>query len=468
MERLLTLASGHGPHDLITSGPHYLTKSATKPHYLNHFDSSHTLSRDGSANGESRNVSRNFRMHGTKGAADQCQSPPSFTPPTTRATCADLRASRFSALRGVRLVMGITSSPDKWGAKRRNGIRETWFRYDMMGQAAIACFVVGRRGVRPRDSMALDREAQRHGDMIFLRATFDGKGPFVTITKLHAWFRIASEMLGLIDRGGGISSASSSSSSADGSSSLAVEDFESLSASEVRRLHPESPRRVLASAELFESVRHVAKVDDDTFIIVPKLLSELDSLHCQRNVYYGNFAFSGYNPITFTKCGFDYGPQGGRYRKYNCSNPEQPHGAPYPPFPWSSGAVMLASTPLIARIAADAAVGSFVARSSDPAQPHQPGMKPGHNTDEDVALGYWLSRFHLSGVARVTYVRVNDKLTNLGCRRNNGLYRTPQQKSVGVHFVKTAGGMQYVWGLVVDGEKPNITKCHRMTGDGRI
>ena len=216
-------------------------------------------------------------------------------------------------------------------------------------------------------------------------------------------------------------------------------------------------------------MRHIAKVDDDTFIVLPNLLAELDAMHCHRGLYYGNIAFAGYNSITLTKCGFDYGPQGGRYRKYGCSNASRPHGASHPPFPWTSGALMLASTSLVARVAADASIGELVARSVDPTQPGQPGMKPGHNTDEDVALGFWLSRFHRAADSRlVSYVRVNQRTANLGCKRQNSLYHTPHNDSVAVHFVKTAGGMHYVWGLVVNGEKTNLAKCFQMTGDGRI
>ena len=65
-------------------------------------------------------------------------------------------------------------------------------------------------------------------------------------------------------------------------------------------------------------------------------------------------------------------------------------------------------------------------------------------------------------------VRVNERLPNLGCFRNAGLYRPPHKSMIGMHFVKTAGGMQYVWGLLVDGERPNVSKCHKMTGDYRL
>ena len=60
-------------------------------------------------------------------------------------------------------------------------------------------------------------------------------------------------------------------------------------------------------------VRHIAKVDDDTFLNLPVLQRDLDSLHCRKHLYYGIFAFAGYNSVTYTKCGFDYGNKGGRY-----------------------------------------------------------------------------------------------------------------------------------------------------------
>ena len=69
---------------------------------------------------------------------------------------------------------------------------------------------------------------------------------------------------------------------------------------------------------------------------------------------------------------------------------------------------------------------------------------------------------------RDVIVRINERLTNLGCRMHSGLYRPPRNHSVGSHFVKSAGGMEYVWGLLVNGDKHNVTKCHIMTGDYRL
>ena len=422
----------------------------TSPRYLQHFASPLLPSRDGDAIIESKNCWRAYHLWPAHKTAKTCTSPfaaasSSADPPI--ATCADLLASRYGKLRHIRLVLGITSAPDKWGAKRRDGIRKTWFRFHGVGRWTLACFVVGRIGVKKKDLAKLDAEAAVHGDVIFLRGTQDGRGPFVTISKLHAWFRLASELLGLIDRGPDAAS---------------MEDEAAL-------LKPDNPRKPITTGPLGASVRHIAKVDDDTFIHLPVMQSDLDSLHCVNNLYYGIFSHSGYNPITFTKCGFDYGPAGGRYRRYNCANATgKAHGAAHPPFPWTSGALMLASTPLIVRLASDPAIGEFVRRSADPTLPHQPDMKPGHNTDEDVAMGFWLSRFHRSAVAPITYVRINERLTNLGCRMHSGLYRPPRNHSVGSHFVKSAGGMEYVWGLLVNGDKHNVTKCHIMTGDYRL
>ena len=104
---------------------------------------------------------------------------------------------------------------------------------------------------------------------------------------------------------------------------------------------------------------------------------------------------------------------------------------------WTSGALMLASTPLIVRIAAEPAIGDFVERSK--LRHVQLGRVK--STDEDVAMGFYMSRFHLGGLANVTYVRINDQLTNLGCARNGGLYRRPNPRDVGKHFRRRRADM---------------------------
>jgi hypothetical protein len=108
------------------------------------------------------------------------------------------------------------------------------------------------------------------------------------------------------------------------------------------------------------------------------LLNDLDGLApCTRALYYGVFAFAGYNPITYLKCGFDYGDRGSRYRRYGCAAKVKPdgqvkaHGVPHPPFPFTCGSLMLASTSLVVRLAAEPAIDAFVKRSES-----------AHHTDE--------------------------------------------------------------------------------------
>ena len=49
-------------------------------------------------------------------------------------------------------------------------------------------------------------------------------------------------------------------------------------------------------------VRHIAKVDDDTFLNLPLLQRDLNSFHCAKHLYYGVFAFAGCSPQRFRKC----------------------------------------------------------------------------------------------------------------------------------------------------------------------
>lgn len=407
--------------------------------YLQHFSSSHDAARDGDPVALSHATPHLYSIHGPRSRAIACPNSAPFDPHATlslpKVTCADLLSSRLPHMaHSVRLVLGVTSAPNKWGRKIRDGIRRTWWTYPSVNRSVVVCFVVGRKSVKQREQVKLYSEAARYGDIAILPHVRDGDGPFVTISKAHAWFRLASELLGLITTGDAEFSNSSRS---------VIGGYKATEA------HP---------------VRHIAKVDDDTFLNLPVLQRDLDSLHCRKHLYYGIFAFAGYNSVTYTKCGFDYGNKGGRYRRYGCAVAANGHGAAHPPFPWTSGALMLASTPLIVRIAAEPAIGDFVERSK--LRHVQLGRVK--STDEDVAMGFYMSRFHLGGLANVTYVRINDQLTNLGCARNGGLYRRPNPRDVGKHFVKTAGGHAYVWSIVVDGMAPNVTRCIQWTGDGRL
>ena len=229
-----------------------LRVSATATRHLEHFARAHQPIRDGDALEISKATRQLFPMHRPKKL--DCGPPPFdalATDTLPQVSCADLLASRVPQLNhSVRLVLGITSAPNKWGRKIRAGIRRTWLSYPSVNRSVIACFVIGRRSVKPRELKLLDVEAAKFGDLAFLPYVRDGDGPFVTISKAHAWFRLASEQLGLITKG----------------------DAE----------HSNSSRAVIGGykAVAAHSVRHIAKVDDDTYLNLPELQHDLDSLHC--------------------------------------------------------------------------------------------------------------------------------------------------------------------------------------------
>jgi hypothetical protein len=63
-----------------------------------------------------------------------------------------------------------------------------------------------------------------------------------------------------------------------------------------------------------------------------------------------------------------------------------------------------------------------------------------------VALGYWISRLQAGApFLNVSFASVNERVPNLGCFRNGGLYRQPTGREVVIHRVKGAAGMAYVW-----------------------
>ena len=143
---------------------------------------------------------------------------------------------------GIRVLIGVYSVPD--ALSRRAGIRKTWMRWqDLDGERALVCFVIGQRMLSKAELKSLDAEARAYGDMVFLVGTSDVKNPMATISKMVHWWRLAVKMLG--------------------------------------------GRR---------SIPFIAKVDDDTFVNLPRLQADLCSLHCISALYYGSIAFTGENP----------------------------------------------------------------------------------------------------------------------------------------------------------------------------
>lgn len=163
-------------------------------------------------------------------------------------------------------------------------------------------------------------------------------------------------------------------------------------------------------------------------------------------------AHAGYNPLTFTKCGFSYDGMGRPYRRFKCAA-----AGAHPPMPFAMGAFILLATPLVRHVADSAAVAEFARRAS-----------AGRHTDEDVATGFWLGEAHRARVLNVTYVRANPLIPNIACYHKNQVYRVPGSGSVAVHFVKTVAAMRYVWGIIHDGRSPNASECRKATGDSRL
>lgn len=70
----------------------------------------------------------------------------------------------------VSLLVGIISGPAMHA--RRDAIRETWLRWS--GRHTLGCFVLGRRGPSLAQLTALDAEATRTRDLLWLPEAVDG------------------------------------------------------------------------------------------------------------------------------------------------------------------------------------------------------------------------------------------------------------------------------------------------------
>ena len=272
-----------------------------------------------------------------------------------------------------------------------------------MGRTALACFVVGtHNGLEPPRA-----EVTAHRDLWVLDVP---DSCLISISKMFAWWRRAAELVG---------------SSGSG-------------------------------------IRHVAKVDDDSFIHIPNLEADLLSLHCHGNrLYYGALASTGYDPATFQKCGFAAGRHQslGLYRRYLCAQ----RGAK-PPFPFAVGALQVLSPTLVWHIATDTSVTAFVNRSE-----HELDLHESH--DEDVVLGYWLSLLHWSSpMQRLTYARLPPKphrlmRVDLGCQRLDEYHLSPEENgTIVLHGMKYKQSMMFTWNVTRQKRPFNAVLCSRESG----
>lgn len=163
-------------------------------------------------------------------------------------------------------------------------------RSPLVGRSVLVCFVVGRVGVPAAELAAVEAEAARHRDVLWLPTT--GDGCYLTASKVHDFWRAAARWLTKPAGGGGV-----------------------------------APTRLA----------HVAKVDEDSFVSLSLLVAELRRLACVPHLYYGSGAWAGYHPTKYTMCGFSW--RGERaYRRYGCAL-----AGALPPFPFVMGGVQVLS-----------------------------------------------------------------------------------------------------------------------------
>ena len=197
-----------------------------------------------------------------------------------RATCAD-DGRRLAAV-GVRLLVGVLIDPSN--CARREAIRKTWMRWPGIGTRSLVCFVIGRAGLSARLRDALDAEATQSGDILWLPRTTDGC--YLSISKVHDWWRAAAAL---------------------------------------QRPAKDQPA----------SLQHVAKVDDDSFLNLPRLETRLARVRCVPYLYYGGGGYAGYHPTQYRMCGFSWlGPRA--YHRYGCRG----NGA-HPPVPFALGGLQV-------------------------------------------------------------------------------------------------------------------------------
>lgn len=311
--------------------------------------------------------------------------------PSTRHPAPSTWRCESSTFVGVRLLLGVVTAPRN--RMRRDAIRGSWSKWP--GRASLVCFAVGVGGLAPALRTGLNAEQAEFGDLVMLPEVSDVC--HASIAKAHAWWRFAAST----------------------------------------------------------GVPYVGRVDDDTFVHVPNLESDLESLYCHPQLVYGVSAFVGYNPTTFRKCGYSW--SGNRaWRKYGCGATGAHEAAPF-----VSGMLQVLSRGLAHTVASSEEVRAFVARASAVID-----MVTWDKT-EDVVLGYWLVQLLLSGaIAPLVHLAALEpgRGHNLGCRKQEGFYQRPSNRSRAIHFVKKPQGMMYLYGVMRGQHAHEITACRKAAG----
>jgi hypothetical protein len=176
-------------------------------------------------------------------------------------------------------------------------------------------------------------------------------------------------------------------------------------------------------------------------------------------------------------CGWSWQHSMRAWRKQQCASRGMTR-----PFPFPLGAIQLLSSSLVRAIGNSPEVARFAnaANSSTDLR--------ARDSNEDVALGYWIQRQGRQQQLNVSYVYINSRATNLGCFRNGGLYQQPRADAIVIHRIKGAAGQlcacslhlcthailfrvspltawhtacRYVWRILHDGEPHKPLTCAR-------
>ena len=307
--------------------------------------------------------------------------------------CDGIAAAHGLGAAGVRLLVGVHTTPTS--PARREAIRLSWKRYP--SEATLVCFVVGLGGLSMSTRSALANESTRLGDLTRLPNVADDVC-HMSIEKAFGWWAWAAT----------------------------------------------------------SAVEHVARVDDDTFLHVPRLEAVTAALHCHSHLVFGQLANVGYNPATFSKCGYSWRGQR-NWQRYGCAGRGFHQPSLFP-----SGMLQLLSARVVRALAASREVREFVRRAT-----RLISVRSWDRT-EDVALGFWLHMLLADGaLPTTTFVRARPhEAHNLGCQKNDGMYRPPDGYAIAVHFIKRPQGMAYVKELL-DGRRAHEPRaCTRAAGVG--
>jgi hypothetical protein len=297
-------------------------------------------------------------------------------------------------------------------------------RYPGVGEELLVCFALGERGLTKRERKSFDAT-----DVLWL----DVEEPrMLTMSKVFAWWRAASSAIHWLTH------------------AVKVDDDTYGQRNESVAASPPPPHTPFTEA--YSHARRCARAHVSVCAVhVPNLLRDLARASADTpHLCYAPLAHAGYNPSTFRMCGWSWQDSVRPWKARGCAARGM-----VPPFPFPLGAFQLLSRPLVQALGSSADVAAFASAAN------ASGFQRTRESNEDVALGYWLWRLRQLHRFNISFVGINARATNLGCFRNGGLYQQPKSNAIVIHRIKGAAGMTYVWTRLHDGLPHDAIRCAR-------